>query len=190
MNIQGKFVTLRAIEESDMELLEGMLNDSEIEKMVMGWAFPISKFQQRKWFENSSQDQKNIRLIIETENDGAVGLVTLIDIDWKNRVASQGIKLVNKEYRGRGIGTDAVMTMMKYAFEELQLNRLDGAIIEYNEASKNLYCNKCGWKIEGVQRKRRFKNNKYHDNFIIGILKEEYEELVNENKYWGNIHQK
>jgi len=73
---------------------------------------------------------------------------------------------------------------MKYAFEELQLNRLEGSIIEYNEASKKLYCNKCGWKIEGTKRKAVFKGNQYHDELIVAILREEYEELVEKNNYW------
>ena len=76
------------------------------------------------------------------------------------------------------------MAVMRYAFEELQLNRLDGAIIDYNEASKRLYCDKCGWQVEGVQRNAIFKSNEYHDRLIVGILREEYFELVRQNSYW------
>ena len=185
MNIKGRVVTLRAIEEKDMDLLKDMLNDGEIEKLVGGWAFPISSYQQRKWYEGSINNDKNVRLIIETEEDGAIGLATIVNIDWKNRVAFHGIKLANKKYRARGIGTDSVMAIMRYAFEELQLNRLDGAIIEYNEGSKKLYCEKCGWKVEGIQRKKIFKSGQYYDRIMVGVLKEDYKELINNNNYWG-----
>lgn len=53
-------------------------------------------------------------------------MATLRDIDWKNRKAHHGMKLANKERRGKGIGTDTVMAIMRYAFDELGLNRLDG----------------------------------------------------------------
>ena len=43
---------------------------------------------------------------------------------------------------------------------------------------QKLYCNKCGWKIEGTKRKAVFKGNQYHDELIVAILREEYEELV------------
>ena len=43
MNIKGKFVTLRAIEREDLELMIEMLNDPEIESLVTGWEFTISK---------------------------------------------------------------------------------------------------------------------------------------------------
>ena len=184
MNIKGKVVTLRAIEESDMDLLKNMLNDEEIERLVGGWAFPISSYQQRKWYEDNINNNKNVRFIIETKEDGAIGLATLTNIDWKNRVAFHGIKLANKKYRARGIGTDSVMAIMRYAFNELQLNRLDGAIIEYNEGSKKLYCEKCGWKVEGIQRKKIFKSGRYYNRIIVGILKEDYEELTENNNYW------
>lgn len=186
MNIKGKFVTLRAMEEEDQELLREMVNDPEIEKMVGGYSFPVSKIQQKKWFESNLNSQNNIRLIIETKENGPVGFANIVNIDWKNRSAFHGIKISRNEFRSKGIGTDTVMAVMKYAFEELQLNRLDTTIISYNEPSKRLYINKCGWKVEGIRRKAVFKLNEYHDELILGILKEEYEELVKETGYWDN----
>jgi RimJ/RimL family protein N-acetyltransferase len=186
MNIKGKIVTLRAMEEEDQELLREMVNDPEIEKMIGGYSFPVSKIQQKKWFESNANSQNNIRLIIETKEDGAVGFANIVNIDWKNRSAFHGIKIASRKFRSRGIGTDTVMAVMKYAFEELQLNRLDGTIIDYNEPSRKLYCDKCGWKVEGVRRKAVFKVNEYHDELIVGILKDEYENLIKENKYWEN----
>lgn len=184
MNIRGKVVLLRAIEMEDQEMLREMINDHEIEKMVGGYSFPVSKDQQLNWFHSNVNDQNNIRLIIETESDGAIGFANIVNIDWKNRTAFHGIKIANKKFRARGIGTDTVMSIMKYAFEELQLNRLDGSIIEYNEPSRRLYCDKCGWQIEGVKRKAVFKSNDYHDELIVGILREEYFELIQNNNYW------
>jgi len=187
MNIKGKVVTLRAIEIEDQEMLREMVNDPEIEKMVGGYSYPISKEQQINWFNSNGNNQNNLRLIIETEEDGAIGFANIVNIDWKNRSAFHGIKIANKKFRSKGIGTDTVMAVMRYAFEELQLNRLDGSIIKYNEASRKLYCDKCGWVVEGVKRKSSFKLNEYHDELILGILREEYFELAKKNNYWENL---
>jgi len=97
MNILGKYVILRAIEEEDLELLREMINDPEIERMVGGYSFPISKWQQKKWFELISNKQNDIRLIIETKEDGAIGFANIVNIDWKNRSAFHGIKIANKK---------------------------------------------------------------------------------------------
>jgi RimJ/RimL family protein N-acetyltransferase len=183
MNINGKIVTLRAIEKDDLELMRQMLNDPEIEGLVVGWAFPVSKYQQELWYENNINDKNNLRFIIETEIDGAVGIATLTNIDWKNRRATHGIKLARRENRTKGIGTDSVMSIMRYAFDELQLNRLDGSWFDDNTASKMLY-QKCGWKVEGRIRDCIYKNGKYRDLDIVGILKKEYYELIEKNNYW------
>jgi len=184
MNLKGKVVTLRAIEERDQELLLNMINDPEIERMVGGYSFPISFKQQTDWFIKTTNDGNNIRLIIETEADGAIGFANIINIDWKNRTAFHGIKIANQQFRAKGIGTDTVMTIMKYCFEELNLNRLDGSIIEYNLPSQKLYLDKCGWKTEGIKRQSVFKNDSFHNELIVAILKSEYIELIQKKKYW------
>lgn len=182
MNIYGKKVMLRAMEMSDCKLVKEMFNDPEIEALVVGWAFPLSQYAQEKWYENHYCD-KDFRFMIEAGEDGTIGVATLLDIDWKNRMAQHGIKLANIEQRGKGYGTDAVMAIMRYAFDELGLNRLNGAWFPENIASKNMYM-KCGWKEEGIRRNYIFKNGRYHDLVETGILAEEYYEQIRKNNYW------
>ncbi len=184
MNICGKKVVLRAMEPTDCELVREMFNDPEIENLVVGWAFPLSQYAQERWYENHYAD-KDFRFIIETAEDGAVGVATLLDIDWKNRMAQHGIKLSSKRYRGKGIGTDAVMAIMRYAFDELGLNRLNGSWFPDNVPSKNMYM-KCGWKEEGIRRNYIYKQGKFKDLVETGILAEEYYRLIAENHYWDD----
>lgn len=183
MNIKGKFVTLRAMEKQDMELMCNMFNSPELENLVVGWSFPLSLEQQNRWYENNLGDNRNFRFIIETPEDGAVGVATLVDIDWKNRCAGHGIKLADKERRSKGIGTDTVMAIMRYAFDELGLNRLDGSWFSENKASRGMYM-KCGWKEEGVKRQCIYKKGEFRDLVITGILASEYYELIKQNHYW------
>lgn len=186
MNIKGKKVTLRAMTRDDMQLICDMFNDPELEDVVVGWAFPLSIEQQNRWFDNNlSSNGLNHRFIIETEEDGAIGISTLTEIDWKNRTAMHGIKLANKQFRTKGIGTDTVMATMRYAFDELGLHRLDGGWFESNEASKRLYT-KCGWKEEGVRRECVFKHGVWRDLTTVGILESDYRKLIEETRYWDN----
>lgn len=184
MNIKGKLVTLRAIEKEDLDLMREMLNDQEIEQLVVGWSFPISQYLQNQWYENNINNMNNLRFIIDIPDEGAVGLATLTDIDWKNRKAYHGIKIANKKNRSKGIGTDTVMAIMRYSFNELQLHHLDVDWIETNICSQKLYT-KCGWKIEGRRRQYIYKNGEYHDLVVAGILREDYEKLIKENNYWS-----
>lgn len=178
MNIYGKRIYLRAMELADMEMYREMANDPDIEWMIGGWSFPISTKEQNDWYDKVIADKKNLRFtIVLKEDDEAVGMVNLVNIDWKNRSGFHGIKLSSKAPKGQGIATDAVMAIMQYAFEELQLNRLDGAWTEYNKASIALY-KKCGWEIEGCKKRGVFKRGKYYDRYFGGILVENYYDTI------------
>lgn len=186
MNIKGHKVTLRAMELSDCSMVCQMFNDPEMENLVAGWAFPISEYAQKKWLENHYGDQTNFRFVIETEEDGPVGIATLMDIDWKNRKADHGMKLANRKHRSKGIGTDTVMAIMRYAFDELGLNRLEGSWFADNVASRGMYM-KCGWVEEGIRREYIYKGGKYRDLVLTGILASEYYKLIQSNHYWDRF---
>lgn len=172
--IYGDVINLREMRAEDMVCYNEMLNDPDISEKVVGWSFPVSMNSQMQWFERASSDKNNIRLTIaDKETDRAIGMVTLSSIDWQNRCATHGIKLHSSCPKLCGIGTDAVKTLMKYAFEEVNLNRLESTIIDYNTASEKLYV-KCGWTVEGVKRSAVFRKGSYHDLKVIGITAQDY----------------
>lgn len=183
MNIYGKKVILRAIEKEDVTLITEMFNDPEIEHLVEGWSFPLSELAEQKWMENNLNNS-DIRLAIQAiDTDASIGIATLNNIDWKNRRAFHGMKISNKANRRQGYGTDTAMAIMRYSFDELGLNRLDGSWLESNLASKKMY-EKIGWKIEGCRKKYIYKNGNWFDLYIGGILEEDYRQIINQNDYW------
>lgn len=183
MNIKGNIVTLRAVDVQDMEFMRKTLNDPQMERLVVGWSFPVSATEQDRWFESVMQDQRNRRFVIETPDDGKVGIYVLSGIDWKNRTADVGIKLADVRNRKKGVGTDATMAVMRYAFDELNLNRLTVTWLEDNIASQKMHM-KCGYRKEGCIRSCIYKSGQYKDLIVGGILKTEYYQMIEENKYW------
>lgn len=71
---------------------------------------------------------------------------------------------------------------MRYAFEEVNLNRLDTSWIDYNKASEKLH-EKCGWNKEGTKKEAIYRNGQYRDLKIAGITKKEYLQLKNKNNW-------
>ena len=186
MNIQGKKVLPRAIEESDLESLHRWANDPAIWPLLASWHFPTSMQDQRKWYASLSVQSPHQRFAIQAPDVGLIGTANLVDINWKDRNAFHGMLLGDVDIRGKGYGKDTIMTVMRYAFEELGLERLDGSMIEYNEASLAVYIRKCGWKEEGRQRNYYFRKNRYWDKIIVGVTRADYFELVEENGYWAD----
>lgn len=183
MNIFGKKVVLRAIEKEDCKLIKDMFNDPEIENLVGGWAFPLSLFAQERWLESHNNDKSTLRLVIDTKEDGPIGVFALTDIDWKNRRGALGAKIASGGNRFKGYGTDATYAIMRYAFDELGFHRLDVSWLATNPVSGKLL-EKCGFVVEGVKRDYVYKGGEYRDLVEASILADEYYKLINSNQYW------
>lgn len=181
--IVGKKVRFRALEEPDQPLLVEWMNDPEISRLVGGWTFPLSLANQRDWFAGARKDSRNQRWMVETLDGTPLGLTGLWEIDWQNRNALTALKLGSPAARGKGYGTDAIMTVMAYAFSQVGLNRLWGEILPYNLGSYRAYVEKCGWKVEGVLRQQIYRDGSFHDQYRVAVLKEDFMALPDAPAY-------
>ena len=184
MNIKGKKVTLRAIEEEDLVLLHRWANDPDTQDAIGLIRFPSSMHFHRAWFDKLKDDQLNHRLAIDAPDLGLLGISSIVNIDWRNNRAWHGVMLGDVDIRGKGYGVDAVMATMRYAFEELHFERLDGSIIEYNTTSYSFYCGKLGWKEEGRRRNYYYRRARYWDQILVGVTRTDYADLVKKTGYW------
>ena len=181
----GKKTKLRAIEIEDLEKLNLWSNDPDLWKLLGGWHFPYSKRSTEAWIKNiNDNNEKNYVFAIENEKGELIGTANLVNIDWKNRNAFHGIFIGDKSNRGKIYAFDAVMAVMRYAFDELGLERLDGDMLETNHLSINFYTKRCGWAIEGKKINSFFREGRFLNKIIVGITKQEYVLLIKKNLYW------
>ena len=174
MNIVGNKVVLRAIEGDDIDAIHRWTNDPEVQESLGGWHFPVSKAGLLNWIASFRYDGLDQRFIIDASKTGPVGLVTLTSINWKDRNAFHGVLIGERQHRRKGLGADAVLAIMRYAFEELNLQRLDTTIVEYNTASLALHVEACGWVEEGRKAMAIFRKNRFWANVILGITRDRY----------------
>lgn len=186
MNIRGKKVTLRAIEERDLEFLHKWSNDPDINYMLGGWHFPSSMQDQEKWFSSLSFGSNNQKFAIDTPDLGLIGMANFVDINWKDKNAFHGMLLGDKDVRGKGYGIDTIMAINRFAFEELGFMRMNTTIIANNEPSIGVYTKKCGWVVEGIKKNQYFRKNQWWDELVVGITRDDYFNLIKENNYWEN----
>lgn len=128
------------------------------------------------WYDNYMKNRSNtIRCaIVEFENENNIlGLVSLTNIDFINRSAEFHIMIGNKNNRGKGIGYFATKEILKHAFKNMNLNRIELGVLENNLHAINLY-KKAGFKCEGVKKKSNYKNGKFINMVIMSILKEDF----------------
>ena len=174
MNIYGEHIVLRAILEEDAPLLLRMINDPDTERMLGGASFPVSLFDQQNWIQKQSGNSESLRCISaeRTKENVGLGTVILSDIDRKNGSAQVHIKLGIDQCRGKGHGTDALKTIVRYAFDEMRLHCIYADVLEYNIASQKLF-EKCGFHRDGLLRGRIYKGGRYVDVIAYSCLKED-----------------
>lgn len=173
MIIQGCQIVLRAISLKDAKMLKELINDPDTEKMLGGSSFPVSLESQEKWILAQDGRTDVLRCIIaEKENeDVGLGTVILSDIDYRNGTAQAHIKM-DKNARKQGYGTDALKTILEYAFNEMRLNCVYANVLAYNEPSQKLF-EKLGFQRDGILRSRVFKAGKHVDMYAYSLLKGE-----------------
>ena len=144
----AKIIKLRKLEPSDLPYLYRWENDAAV------WADganhnPLSQQDLREYISSTTGDiyrDGQLRLIIEQSpmtNDQlpmTLGCIDLFDLDPRNRRAAIGMYIA-PEYRGQGIGREAVRLLEEYAFGFLHLRLIYAVIATRNEACSALYRN-------------------------------------------------
>lgn len=148
--LKGKHLFLRALEPEDLQWLFELENDEELWE-VSETQTPFSKYVLYQYLENAHQDiyqTKQLRLIICTHAKQNVGCVDLYDFNPKNKRAGIGI-VISKSFRNKGLGSEALQLMEKYAFHFLQLHQIYAHITSDNTVSSRLF-EKAGFTPCGV----------------------------------------
>lgn len=173
--LSGKKVNLRPYEkEKDLKNLVKWANDPDSRQFISTNAqFPMTFEREEELLKKKAQDKLNCFLIIETLACAPIGWIAIDGIDWVNRTASTGTLIGEKAHRGKGYGTDAKMILLHYAFNTLNLRKLNSTAHDFNKRSL-AYNAKCGYKVEGIRKKQYFRNGKYNDEIIISVFQADF----------------
>ena len=176
--LEGELVRLRALEPDDLERCYRWMNDPEVTRFIEGGRYPLSMAQEREWLDNATKSRSgfsNVLLAIETKEGGLhIGNAGLHEASPEHRRAKLGIVIGEKDYWSKGYGTDTIRTLLRFAFEQMNLNRVELGTFDFNERAQACY-RKCGFVEEGRRREDRYIDGQYHDLLIMGILRREWE---------------
>jgi len=170
--IKGKKVILRPVEERDLQLIVRWRNDPQNRRFFFS-PFLINPGEQKKWYEELLADRNRVVFMIDNLEGKTVGMVAIVDIDWRNQACELGQGILDLNERGKGYYEEAMTLIIKYAFQELNMNRICGYCYSFNpviEFNKWL-----GAKEDGVLRQAAFTQGKFHDVVVLGLLREEWQ---------------
>jgi diamine N-acetyltransferase len=171
--LEGAFVRLRPVEENDLAWINREFwNPRVSEFLLVVW--PEWSGGTRSWWESIRADPGAIALMIETHDGRPVGIAALERISQRSRTAELGIWVAEGSW-GQGLGTDAVRTLCRFGFREMNLRRVELRVFEPNERARRAY-ERVGFVLEGRQRKAHFVGGRHVDVLLMGLLAEELRE--------------
>lgn len=111
------------------------------------------------------------------DDEKHIGNISLQRIDWINRSAELACLFWDKEYWGKGYGTESCKLLFKHGFEKLNLNRIWTGTAETNTGMRHI-AEKLGMRQEGIFRNTVYLEGQYVNVVEYGILKEEWNHSI------------
>ena len=175
---RGELVRLSA-EEPDASAKEEVHWQRDSEFVRLESVDPAMMFSEKKlkqWIEERNEkgfDPKRYPFSIRTlKEDKLIGFVGL----WVDMIHSEawvGIGIGEREFWGKGYGTEAMKLCLQYAFTELNLYRVSLGLHDYNPRALKSY-EKAGFRLEGRSRKDTLREGRRTDGLWMGILRDEW----------------
>ncbi|MCR1849585.1 GNAT family N-acetyltransferase [Paeniclostridium sordellii] len=174
-NLYTNRIRLRKINQNDLEQLFSFLSNDNVTRYMI-----IDKIQDIKVVEKMINfmidGYKNNRptpwAISLKEKDEMIGICGFSKFDIQNRKAEVGYILSDKHWR-KGIATEALKVVVDFAFNYMNLNKIEARCISKNLASENVML-KVNMKLDAILREEKLHKQSYVDLKLYSILKEEY----------------
>jgi len=169
----GAKTTLRPPnKEMDTPLFLKWINDPKV-RFFLKRVLPADLKVEENWVDSLSSNEHHIVLVIETNEGVPIGTMGLHGINWINGTATTGAMIGEKEYWGKGYGTDAKMVFLYYAFSNLGLRKICSSVLSFNPRSL-AYLKKTGYKQEGIRRGQILRDGRYHDEILMAIWRRDF----------------
>lgn len=173
--IEASRIHLRWLVESDVDALHAVFSDPEVMRF---WSTPPHPdkgatrallAEIHDYFNRQELFQWGVAL---QDDDTVIGTCTLFRIDAKNRRAEIGYALAREHWR-KGYMAEALNALLAFAFDDLDLIRLEADVDPDNAAS--IRClERLGFKREGFARERWLVDGKAYDSVLFGLLRREW----------------
>jgi len=169
-------ITLRELSRDDVPIINRWRQDPVVADCVVAPRRFIGLDVDLTWYDDYlARRSSEVRCAVCLAESGQlVGMVSLTRIDYIHRNAEFSIMVGEREARNRGVGTAAARAMVRHGLFDVNLHRIYVSILRDNVSSIRM-CQKAGFREEGTIREGAYKNGRYHDLILMGVLKSEWQ---------------
>ncbi|MDQ0271292.1 ribosomal-protein-serine acetyltransferase [Cytobacillus purgationiresistens] len=171
-------ISLRTIEQKDAEIIFQIIDESRTYlRDWLGWVDGTKTLADSEAFVEGclgrEKDEKSLTAVIVSQ-EKVVGIAGFNEINHSNKTAYIGYWL-GESYQGNGIMTKVARALTDYAFQQLDLNKVEIRVAVENMKSRSIP-EKLGFKEEGCIRQAEWLYDHYVDLIVYGMLASEWRE--------------
>jgi len=149
-------------------------NDPEVCALLNRGTFPTTPELHLSDFKARSGGPPDIEFFLcDRSTAKIVGITGLHSIQWIPRHIEFRILIGEKLAWNRGLGSEALVLLCRYAFDRLNMNKVWLGVNTSNERAVASY-EKCGFVNEGVLRQEAYAQGRYHDVLRMSLLRSEF----------------
>ncbi|MDZ4768720.1 MAG: GNAT family protein [Chloroflexota bacterium] len=166
---------LRRITSADLDALYALYKQPDVGVYTNTATFtdPVEARFMLAYFDKEYSWRHQIRWgIIERATETLIGTCCLFDFDWQHHHAEIGYDL-SVSHWGQGIMSEALLPVLDYGFDTLDLHRIEARLTPENSASSRLL-ERLGFSHEGTLKERFYSHGRFWDDAFYGLLRSTY----------------
>ena len=173
---QGAALRLTAMTKDDLPTLARWHADAGFLRLLDARAAkPQTSDDVTRWVDEAQRSANGYLFAVRPlAGEDLLGFVELDGIHWNRGVAWLAIAIGDRDNWGKGIGTETMDLILRFAFHELNLHRVQLTVFEYNDRAIAVY-ERLGFQREGVYREALYRDNVRYDMYLYGLLRREWE---------------
>lgn len=174
-------IKFRAFEIEDAPFINNLRSNENFENMIGGNKKFVSSKRDLKWVEDiifkDFQDKVYVAIYLKDDLERKIiGYASIVNIDHYNKNCEWGGIKIEEKFNGKGFGSEAARWLIKYVFEELNMERFYARCLENHLVSFKMM-KKVGFITEGVIRNSVFKSGNYQNEYLMSVLKSDYQKI-------------
>jgi RimJ/RimL family protein N-acetyltransferase len=175
--LSGDRVTLRPPEREDLDAIREWMNHTGVWRPALG-PNPMNGELGEQFFEDVLTTEDDVILLVCVD-ESPIGQVSLVATEYGPTDTDRARRMelgyhLHPDHHGQGYGAEAVRLLVQFAFEDLNLRRVEADVGAFNDASVGLL-ESLGFQREGARREAAYYRGDYYDMLTYGLLREEWD---------------
>ncbi len=174
---KGKKTILRAYRKEDAASAVKLFNDAEFRRLLEPRPLlPVSLPEEEAFVSNAMNPKDRNRAFdfaVTTLQGKYIGGCSFFDFNHRTGIVTIGIAIADKNFWGKGYGTDALRTLLRLLFHELNARKVMLNVFAFNERA--IACYKAlGFREEGRLKEQVYRDGTYHDEVIMALFRRDW----------------